>query len=229
MNTLLLRLAGPMQAWSTQSRFSDRDAGREPSKSGVVGLLCAALGRPRTEPVDDLAELGLGVRVDQEGTLLVDYQTAGGGNFRGRPYGVAKANRSTPETVVSRRAYLADASFLVGLESTDGAFLETLDRAVARPVWPLCLGRKAFPPGEPVALPGGGLRLGFDLATALTKAPWRSQQPTRFVLEVPPGSSPDQRTDQPVGAAFATRRFTLRSVVTEFRSPLPSVADQEAS
>ncbi len=44
MSTLLLRLAGPMQSWGTQSRFTERDTGREPSKSGVVGLLAAAVG-----------------------------------------------------------------------------------------------------------------------------------------------------------------------------------------
>ena len=49
MSTLLLRLAGPMQSWGTQSRFTIRDSGLEPSKSGVIGLLCAALGKPRTE------------------------------------------------------------------------------------------------------------------------------------------------------------------------------------
>ena len=47
MSVLLLRLAGPMQAWGTQSRFTVRDTGLEPSKSGVIGLLCAAL---RSEP-----------------------------------------------------------------------------------------------------------------------------------------------------------------------------------
>ena len=47
MPVLLMRLAGPMQSWGTQSRFLHRDTGREPSKSGVIGVLCAALGRPR--------------------------------------------------------------------------------------------------------------------------------------------------------------------------------------
>jgi len=49
----------------------------EPSKSGVVGLLCAALGRPRAADGSDLAALRMGVRVDREGVLKVDYQTAG--------------------------------------------------------------------------------------------------------------------------------------------------------
>ena len=53
MNTLLLRLAGPMQSWGTQSRFTIRDTGYEPSKSGVIGLLCAALGKPRDESHPD--------------------------------------------------------------------------------------------------------------------------------------------------------------------------------
>ncbi len=67
MSALLLRLAGPMQSWGVQRRFSVRDTGLEPSKSGVVGLLCAARGRRREEPVTDLAALGMGVRVDREG------------------------------------------------------------------------------------------------------------------------------------------------------------------
>ena len=38
-----------MQSWGTQSRFSVRDTGREPSKSGVVGLIGAAMGIPRDD------------------------------------------------------------------------------------------------------------------------------------------------------------------------------------
>ncbi|MEZ4540218.1 MAG: type I-E CRISPR-associated protein Cas5/CasD, partial [Chloroflexota bacterium] len=70
MVTLLLQCVAPLQAWGTQSNFSVRDTGREPSKSGIVGLLCAALGRPRAEPVADLAGLRMGVRVDREGQIL---------------------------------------------------------------------------------------------------------------------------------------------------------------
>ena len=47
MPTLLLRLVGPMQSWGTASRFDQRDTGKEPSKSGVVGLLAAAAGIDR--------------------------------------------------------------------------------------------------------------------------------------------------------------------------------------
>ena len=49
-----------MQSWGVQSHFPERDSGREPSKSGVIGLLCAALGRPRTVSIADLAALRKG-------------------------------------------------------------------------------------------------------------------------------------------------------------------------
>src|ERR1035437_2121086 len=78
MATLLIRLQGSMQSWGTTSRFDERDTQLEPSKSGVLGLICAALGRDRKEPLADLATLHMGVRVDREGTPMRDYQTATG-------------------------------------------------------------------------------------------------------------------------------------------------------
>lgn len=215
--TLLLRLAGPMQSWGTQSRFSERDTGREPSKSGVVGLLCAALGRPREVPVDDLAALRMGVRVDREGTLQIDFQTAGGTHRQGERYGVVRADGTAGGTVVSRRAYLADADFLVGLEGDDLALLRQLDAALAAPRWPLCLGRKSFVPGVPVHLPGGGLRPGLDPRAALLGEPSPGGGRRRLVLEATDGATTaDIRHDQPVGAAFAHRQFMPRAIVTTF-------------
>ena len=41
MATLLLRLAAPLQAWGADSKFETRKTGREPTKSGVIGLLPA--------------------------------------------------------------------------------------------------------------------------------------------------------------------------------------------
>ena len=75
MPTLLIRLQGPLQSWGTRSRFDHRDTWPYPTKSGVVGLLAAALGRDRREDVSDLAALRMGVRVDRKGVLKVDYQT----------------------------------------------------------------------------------------------------------------------------------------------------------
>ncbi|MEL0526021.1 CRISPR-associated protein Cas5, partial [Neisseria gonorrhoeae] len=57
MSVLLLRLKGPQQSWGVSSRYRTREAGQEPSKSGVVGLLAAAEGRPRDADLQDLADL----------------------------------------------------------------------------------------------------------------------------------------------------------------------------
>ncbi|MEK7721143.1 MAG: type I-E CRISPR-associated protein Cas5/CasD, partial [Elusimicrobiota bacterium] len=78
MPTLLLRLAGPMQSWGTTSRFDNRDTGKEPSKSGVIGLLAAAMGIDRENRTDlePLTLLVMGVRHDRPGIPKYDYQTA---------------------------------------------------------------------------------------------------------------------------------------------------------
>lgn len=225
MNTILLRLAGPMQSWGTQSRFSERETGLEPSKSGVIGLLCAALGRRRQESVADLAALRMGVRVDREGTMLVDYQTAGGKHRRGDNYGVRKASGARGDTVVSRRYYLADADFLVGLEGRDVELLRDVQRALCSPFWQIYLGRKAFPPARPVA-ERDGLCEGIALEEALRRSPWRQPHRNagsagesvklRLVLESTADEGEEVRSDQPVGAAYADRRFVLRHVRTAF-------------
>src|SRR5580692_11736074 len=98
MSVLLLRLAGPMQSWGTQSRFSHRDTGLEPSRSGVIALLCAALGRPRDHSLNDFLPLKMAVRIDREGRLMRDYHTAQ--NVRR-----ADTTKTPQETVLSERFY----------------------------------------------------------------------------------------------------------------------------
>lgn len=161
-HTLLLRLAGPLQAWGVSSRFSIRETLNEPTKSGVVGLLCAALGwdraapthvvAGRTRPLTELAALPFGVRVVQAGSLRRDYHTAQQvlrAKAKLKP-GKPVAGGDLQETVLSERYYLSDAYFLAGFESDDLELLNALDAALAQPHWPLALGRKAFVPSLPV-------------------------------------------------------------------------------
>lgn len=219
-HTILMRLAGPMQSWGSRSRFDERDTEREPTKSGVVGLLCAALGRPREAPLDDLSALRVGVRVDREGLLERDFQTA---------LGVRKADPSArPDTSTSSRYYLADAVFLVGLESSDLALLESIDRALVAPRWPLALGRKAFVPGEPVRLPDG-LRRETSLERALREYPalrkpsrgsGAPEAKARLQLECAPGEAGEPRQDVPLSFVPEERRFSGRSV-RYLECPLP--------
>ncbi len=229
MSVLLLRLAGPMQSWGTRSRFSNRDTGLEPSRSGVVGLLCAALGIPREddESLKQFAveKMPMAVRVDREGRLMRDYHTA---------QEVMRASgKSTQETVLSERFYLADADFLVGLGG-ERPFLGKLANALAEPRWQLSLGRKAFVPGLPVC---EGVVDG-ELMDVLKGHPWWKRSPNdsppteprqripfdlpwfkplRFVVEKKYGTG-EPRQDVPVSFVSRDRRFAVRHVDTEFHA-----------
>lgn len=202
MSTLLLRLAGPLQAWGTESKFETRRTEREPTKSGVVGLLMAALGcrRDDEQTLQRLDKLRMGVRVDQPGTLLRDFHTA-------------HPHQGTGYTTT--RFYLADAVFLVGLESEDAGLLETLEAALQTPVFPLFLGRRACPPTLPLVI---GLRAS-DLQTALQREPWQAapwRRPKldthlKLVLEgVETNGAVRRLRDRPVSFDIAHREFGYR-------------------
>ena len=117
MSTLLLRLAAPLQSWGIDSKFDIRRTGREPSKSGVIGLICAAFGikRDDDEMVSQLATLRFGVRVDKEGHFMRDFH-------------IARSKKG--DSYVTNRYYLADAEFLVGFESADEELLKRIEYAL---------------------------------------------------------------------------------------------------
>ena len=244
MSCLLLRCVAPMQAWGTRSRFRERDTEREPTKSGIIGLLCAALGRDRSEPLDDLAALRMGVRVDREGIVECDYQTA---------QNVIKADLSGRETQLSNRYYLADAAFLVGLAGEHN-LLSQLAEALKNPKWPLFLGRKACLPSSPVYLPDGLCEQSLEAAlthypciapefsrsprspatnwvaltqptTAIPVTPEDSdtQAKCRLLLEIAVATAVDcesgmieRRQDIPLDFRHAYRTFRYRSICTKF-------------
>ncbi|MGW0734440.1 type I-E CRISPR-associated protein Cas5/CasD [Streptomyces sp. NPDC002851] len=153
---LLLRLAGPLQSWGERSHFNDRDTARFPTRSGVIGLLAAALGRHRGQPLDDLARLSLTVRTDRPGVLLRDLHTVGGGLPPKATVTTAAGKKRSGDkaTVLTHRMYLADASFTVALTSApeDTPVLDQLATALRSPQWPLFLGRRSCPPEGPLLL-----------------------------------------------------------------------------
>ncbi|MFD6874351.1 MULTISPECIES: type I-E CRISPR-associated protein Cas5/CasD [unclassified Streptomyces] len=107
-HVLLLRLAAPLQSWGAVSRFSRRDSHSRPTKSAVIGLCAAALGRDRTEPIDDLAALEFGVRADHPGTPVRDYHSVGAGRYPLRPRDLITDHRRAAAVAASTDAATGD-------------------------------------------------------------------------------------------------------------------------
>lgn len=154
MTTLILRLAGPLQAWGDQSRFTRRMTRPEPTKSGILGMLAAAQGRRRTDPVEDLVKLRFAVRTDQPGRTLRDFQTA-------------VRLESAMSMPLSERYYLTDAVFVAGIEGPR-VTIDSLAEAVRSPKFPLYLGRRSCVPAAPVFY---GVSES-DTATVMRTTPW---------------------------------------------------------
>ncbi|GGH51523.1 type I-E CRISPR-associated protein Cas5/CasD [Microbacterium album] len=157
MTTLLIELAGAQQSWGSRSRFSRRATDLAPTKSGVIGLIAAALGMDRTAPLDRFADLRYGVRIDQPGRVERDFQTT-------------RSLDGQTSFPLSHRFYLADAVFLAGVQ-TASAELHEYRRALASPYYPLYLGRRAFPPAGPLRTE----LVEAPLEEALREAPWRAR------------------------------------------------------
>ncbi len=232
MATLLLRLAAPLQSWGADSKFEIRKTNREPTKSGVIGLLAAALGlrRDEVQAMQKLNSLRFAVRVDQEGSLLTDFHTAGNPT----PDEVKKArqkDKAPHAPYVTRRYYLADAVFLAGLESEDEGLLRQLQTALCRPAFPLFLGRRSCPPTQPLCL---GIRpaglMDALLAEPSQLAAWRRAAPQgcRIVADTEPqqdGAVP--RRDLPLSFSPIHRQYGYRPVREYTAAPPAAPAPQE--
>jgi len=206
MSVLLMKLAGPLQSWGSSSRFARRGTEVAPTKSGVIGLLAAAKGIRRTEPLTELLGLDFGVRLDQPGQILRDFQTAR--SLDGR--------ESAPLTY---RFYLSDAAFLAAV-SGERELLYGLAEALDRPRFPLYLGRRSCPPVGPISL---GVH-DDTLDDALTSWPWLAAEWHRrqaaravrlgIIRDAGPGAPVTETVpDEPVSFDPAHRQHTWRSVL----------------
>ena len=210
MSTLVLRLAAPMQSWGADSKYNERRTCREPTKSGVIGMLAAALGcrRDDTETLSVLSGLRFGVRADREGVSLRDFQMA--------------HRWHENESTLTYRDYLCDAVFLAGLEG-NRELLEQLKDALFHPVYPLFLGRRSCPPA-------GHIFLGIEdapLEDVLRTYPWQGESwkqqemPARLrvVLDTQEGYA--QRQDVPVSFSPLKRQFGWRNIREDWVELVP--------
>jgi CRISPR system Cascade subunit CasD len=232
MSVLLLRLAAPLQSWGVASRHNTRTTELVPSKSGVVGLLANALGRRRTDPIDDLAALRFGVRVDRPGELLVDYHTVSGASHA--PTDPARQRLPTAHggrlkvgasTKITYRHYLADAVFVAALEG-DAGQVEAVGEAVRRPRRPLYLGRRSCPPTPPLLL---AICHDADLCTALVEAEpqGNSEHTSGMPMVLDDAEGWDARPDHPVSFNPKERLYVARTVTRTAVAPVDGQAPHD--
>lgn len=208
---LVLYLDGPMQSWGYQSRFDRRTTLSYPTKSGIVGLLCAALGVERSDvqSIDEIARLHLEIVSLKKAQRWIDYHTVGAAYDRDKEHGhIPRTAEGKPRdnSVITYREYLADARF-GALLSGNSALLQRCDQALRDPQWGLCLGRKSC---IPASLITRGI---FQTEEeALNHLQVLAGNPVyRWIIE---GVDFDQGTDTlpDIPVNFATREFTIRRI-----------------
>jgi CRISPR system Cascade subunit CasD len=227
MPYLALMLDAPLQSWGFASRFQRRTTGLHPTKSGVVGLLCAALGAAKGSPAERewLPKLA-GLRMT---VVTIPRRTVPAAN-RTQPedlplrrledfHTVLNTRRASGapnnDPVVTHRQYLLDARFGVLLAGE----LEVLNHvadALRDPVWGVWLGRKCCLPAAPLYRAGP-----CDEATAwhalIGDAPCEQFSRVEEVTRFEDGT--DSISDQPLSFGTADssgpegRRFTPRRVL----------------
>jgi len=140
-----LRLHGPLQAWGGPVIGDDRPTLPFPTRSGVLGLVAACMGIPRSDNERLLAVADgtrVHVRVDTPGTPLVDDQT-----IQDNP------NASTTrQTIQSKRTYLCDASFVAVVVPGSTNSIDEIRSALCGPVFAPFLGRRTCVPSSPLLL-----------------------------------------------------------------------------
>lgn len=227
--SIVLRLAGPLQSWGLASQFNRRETDLTPTKSGIVGLLAAADGRRREDPIEDLVGLHLAVRTDQPGSLLRDYHTVS--DFRGDPLlstnldAKGRQKKTSPKkmTHVTTRYYLEDAVFVVAIGG-NVELLRGLASAIRRPGFPLALGRRSCVPAQPLLLvseEGADLWDG-DIEDVINRVPFQGRRrrqkkgepatEIRVPVTIDDPEGDDLRADVPVSFTPTDRGIVTRRV-----------------
>jgi CRISPR system Cascade subunit CasD len=234
MQHLALMLDGPLQSWGFASRFQQRTTALFPTKSGLIGLVCAALGIQKgsiaeQEWLPKMSALqmtvitiprqirGRGRQEDEHTPIrrLEDFHTVLGTR---RASGVMNK-----DPVVTRRQYLLEARFGVLLAGPEEILLKIAD-GLRDPVWGVWLGRKCCIPAAPIfragpcdevsawyALIGDASRKNFMVIEEVVQFEEGedsiNDQPVSFGLETSSG---------PEGRQYGTRRirYTLPDTTT---------------
>lgn len=209
MSTLLLRLAAPIQSWGVSSKFNRRMSNLEPTRSGVIGLVAAAMGRGREESLENFKLLKFGVRIDQPGRIGKDFQ-------------MVHSDGGKNSSWLTDRYYLEDAVFLAALEGKND-FLRSIEWALKNPVYPLFLGRRSCPPAGQLCL---GMRE-TGMRDSLRQEAWQAspwyQRRAKYRkinnLEIVRDAEFEENAytlrDEPKSFSQLRRRYDFRNVIRE--------------
>lgn len=199
---LALLLDGPLQSWGFSSRFQRRTTGLHPTKSGVIGIVCAAMGLAKGSP-EERGTLPQLAKVKMTSVALPRRLPGANGPLSVRRledyHTVLNTRRASgvmnKDAVVTHRQYLLDARFGVILEG-DRLVLARAAAALEDPVWGVWFGRKSCIPAEPVY---------------------------RGLFDTEPQAQRELIGDKPIG------EFTTVSEVEDFADGTDSVSDQPVS
>jgi CRISPR system Cascade subunit CasD len=166
---LLLWFEAPLQSWGFDSKFGRRDTLSFPTRSGVLGIVCSAMGAggEQRELLAEFSTLGQTVisfvrgkqttdgllKLERE-PLLRDFQMVGSGYDYQDPWEsllIPKTSEGKKAvgggTKMTYRYYLQDAAFAVMFEvHADKA--EIIAEALKNPAWDVYLGRKTCVPTD---------------------------------------------------------------------------------
>ncbi len=219
-----LLLDGPLQSWGFASRFQRRTTALHPTKSGIVGLIAAAMGlakgsveeRAMLQQLATLRMSSIAIPREAPGsdepppvTRLDDYHTVL--NTR-RASGVP-----SKDAVVTHRQYLLDARFGIILTG-DRLVLERAATALQNPIWGVWFGRKSCIPAEPIfrGLFNTELEAQRELIANKSVDDFTTvTEVTEFAegtdsISDQPLSFGDGSSSGPIGRRFAVRRIALK-------------------
>lgn len=210
---VLLNLEAQLQSWGEHSRFKDRTTLDHPTKSGVVGLICCAMGiRQKEEPHKMLAvssKIKMRSFTIRKGSQLRDFQSIGtcysSEDVLEKRYLLRKSGGAVADcpTKIFHKEYLQGARFLVDVEVDDDTLAQEIQAALRSPRWPMYLGRKCCVPTAPVACREGVLDTDEQVLAAV-----RSRVPSDTFAVQGHVESPDGTPilDEPLGdMRFGTR------------------------
>lgn len=206
----VIRMAGPLLAWPSPSKYRHRQTEAGPTLSAIQGLFAAAAGitRDQVRPAW-IQEVPTAVRLDRPGSVLREFHTVNPVN-KASYRQLSRRDQSKVRTVakatgldhlvpvITERYYRQDQTALVFIDDPDGVAFEALNA----PKFALYAGRKACALSFPFVL--GRMSCSLEQALATTPSTAPADQTLEAVLFAPPEElakykEPVSRPERPAG------------------------------